>query len=386
MTSEHVLRVPRSDSPGDFILLNTGSNGPSPLDLKLLATEGTEPYIKTLKQTRISKYRSSSNQLDLSQWETILRSHFLQEETPPSPTLENISLVASLTEKTLVLTFRKSISDIHQALGTFTFSKDPALELDIYAWCSTSLSQASTLRTSLSSLTQKCSTQEHAIASLQNQLDELVAAKAAHEDTLLEKFAHLLNEKKLKIRDQQRIIATAKPDPKRVAEMQRLRSGMSRRKPTDSRRGKRKAGGEHEDENKESDGFEDMEVGEQEEAKSEESDQADDSEQVTPEHSDLDATDDDEADDDNLGSVPVASAADKGKAFEAPRKDMSSNTPSPRLPPRRELLVPNSGIGGEKVESKEKEKKEPKGHDNMEGVKGNDDDDDDGEETDDDEL
>ena len=158
---------------------------------------------------------------------------------------------------------------------------------------------------------------------------------------------------------------------------------MSRRKPTDSRRGKRKAGGEHEDENQESDGFEDMEVGEQEEAKSEESDQADDSEQATPEHSDLDATDDDEADDDNLDSVSVASAADKGKAFEAPRKDMSSNTPSPRLPPRRELPVPNSGIGGEKVESKGKEEKEPKGHDDMEGVKGNDHDE---EETDDDEL
>lgn len=49
MAPEHVLRIPRTDSPGDFILLNTTSNGSSPLDLQLLATEGSEPYVKTCK-------------------------------------------------------------------------------------------------------------------------------------------------------------------------------------------------------------------------------------------------------------------------------------------------------------------------------------------------
>jgi hypothetical protein len=45
MVSENILRVPRSDSEGDFVLVNVSSNGPSPLDLKLLATEGFNPYI-----------------------------------------------------------------------------------------------------------------------------------------------------------------------------------------------------------------------------------------------------------------------------------------------------------------------------------------------------
>lgn len=49
MAPEHVLRIQRTDSPGDCILLNTSSTGSSPLDLKLLATEGTEPYVKTCK-------------------------------------------------------------------------------------------------------------------------------------------------------------------------------------------------------------------------------------------------------------------------------------------------------------------------------------------------
>lgn len=49
MASEHVLRISRTDSPGDYVLLNTSSSGSSPLDLNLLATEGTEPYVKTRK-------------------------------------------------------------------------------------------------------------------------------------------------------------------------------------------------------------------------------------------------------------------------------------------------------------------------------------------------
>lgn len=49
MASEHVLRIPRTDSLGEYVLLNTSSCGSSPLDLKLLATEGTEPYVKTRK-------------------------------------------------------------------------------------------------------------------------------------------------------------------------------------------------------------------------------------------------------------------------------------------------------------------------------------------------
>ena len=45
MVTENVLCVPRSDSEGDYILVNATSNGPSPLDLRILATEGEAPYV-----------------------------------------------------------------------------------------------------------------------------------------------------------------------------------------------------------------------------------------------------------------------------------------------------------------------------------------------------
>ena len=43
-SSENILRIRRSDNDSDFVLLNVSNNGPSPLDLRLLATEGENPY------------------------------------------------------------------------------------------------------------------------------------------------------------------------------------------------------------------------------------------------------------------------------------------------------------------------------------------------------
>ena len=44
---ENILRLPRTDSEREFVLVNVSSNGPSPLDLKLLATEGENPFMTT---------------------------------------------------------------------------------------------------------------------------------------------------------------------------------------------------------------------------------------------------------------------------------------------------------------------------------------------------
>lgn len=54
--------------------------------------------------------------------------------------------------------------------------------------------------------------QQKTLDKLNIQLQELVEAKKQHEDELLEKFRHLLNSKKAKIRDQMRLLSTAKVD------------------------------------------------------------------------------------------------------------------------------------------------------------------------------
>ena len=46
MTSkQQILRIPRSDSPDSFVLVNVTRTGKSELDLKLVATEGEDPYV-----------------------------------------------------------------------------------------------------------------------------------------------------------------------------------------------------------------------------------------------------------------------------------------------------------------------------------------------------
>ena len=47
MAPDHVLSIHRGDSDGDNVLVNVVPNGNAALDLKLVATEGTSPYITT---------------------------------------------------------------------------------------------------------------------------------------------------------------------------------------------------------------------------------------------------------------------------------------------------------------------------------------------------
>lgn len=54
MPLELILRIPRSDQEGEYVLVNVTSNGPAPLDLRLLATEGLSPYISNSKAFQTS--------------------------------------------------------------------------------------------------------------------------------------------------------------------------------------------------------------------------------------------------------------------------------------------------------------------------------------------
>ena len=45
MASERLLRIPRSDQAGAFVLVNVKRAGKPDLDLELVATEGDAPYV-----------------------------------------------------------------------------------------------------------------------------------------------------------------------------------------------------------------------------------------------------------------------------------------------------------------------------------------------------
>lgn len=100
----------------------------------------------------------------------------------------------------------------------------------------------------------RCTQQDAKLAALQAQLEQLTLASHAQETDLLQKFQVLLNEKKAKIRDQQRLLASANIDPQALERITAERKRIA----AASRRSKRKA--PQDDDDDESDGFEAMEV------------------------------------------------------------------------------------------------------------------------------
>lgn len=77
------------------------------------------------------------------------------------------------------------------------------------------ISKADALNHEVSSLSDRMQAAEATIAELNSQLDQLVTSRRDHEDYLMANFVRILNEKKLKIRNQQRLLAAGKIDPEK---------------------------------------------------------------------------------------------------------------------------------------------------------------------------
>ena len=117
-----------------------------------------------------------------------------------------------MTRDKIVLAIRKNISGIQQRIGEVSLTKDENHEIDTLSWVSTAVSRAALVEQDLLSLQAKYEEHSMAMENLNSQTEELIKARDDDENILLAKFCELLNAKKLKIRDQQRLLATAKVD------------------------------------------------------------------------------------------------------------------------------------------------------------------------------
>lgn len=143
------------------------------------------------------------------------------------------------------------------------------------------------------------------------------------------------------------MLATAKPDPVALKEVQKARqlhAASSRRDPEPSRKGKRKAtttAASDEDDHDEEGGFEDQRVKVE--------DEGPDSEDVTPSHSDLDETEDEAEDSKDMAPMRAPPTA-KGKALEKEVAEGTSgaSVDTTEMPPRRELPFRKEDVAGEK--------------------------------------
>ncbi|KAB2579751.1 DNA double-strand break repair and VJ recombination XRCC4 [Lasiodiplodia theobromae] len=354
MAAKRILRVRRTDvdeATPAYALLSVESAGPEPLDVKLVGTEGENVFAASVREAQIRNFKSRAS--DDHEWEVILRSGLLQHpaDGDDAKLLENLEIVASVIDQQLKLTVRKNIEGITQRLGVIPLPEDRNTEIEFFEWTAIAVNAASVARGDARDLQNKCEAQQVTINKLKSQLDDLIQAKQDHEGALLAKFQDLLNAKKLKIRDQQRLLAGAKVDPAAAAAVEQAR-GTTRhttrpRKAGPSRASKRKAIAKTPVHDSDSELDSRMDV-DDDDARAKLEVKEEIAEPAT-EQSDLETTEDEDDDDDDLDAMPASrpsktSEGSRGKAIETATPNQSSHRQkSPEaLPPRRELPFPRN--------------------------------------------
>ncbi|KAI9647219.1 hypothetical protein NHQ30_003602 [Ciborinia camelliae] len=295
-----VLRITSSATNKDEVfLVHVESVASRPLDVKLIGTDGELVFAVSLKHSKISSLRSKNSPCTDEEWILILSSVLLHD--PPKDGEENVTrgveIHAKVEKKVMTLVIQKVIEGIKQRLGAIKLDETEEEEIGLFEWCALATKSADSSKDELEALRIKYKEQRETLDKLNAKFNELNKLRVDNENEFLEKFGLLLNEKKLKIKDQQRLLAGAKVDPEKVEALQASRSGKPRAAGT-SRSGKRKAGKEVQTESSDDsdDAFEKMDVDKNQDEDDDTVDESDQPEIQTPDPSDDETASEDEAD------------------------------------------------------------------------------------------
>ncbi|ESZ90986.1 hypothetical protein SBOR_8620 [Sclerotinia borealis F-4128] len=338
-----VLHITSSATNYDeAFLVHVESTGSRPLDVKLVGTDGELVFVVSLKHSKISSLKSKNSPCKNEEWILILSSILLHE--PPKEGEETVTrgveIHAKVEKKAMTLVIQKVIEGIKQRLGTIKLDETEEEEIGLFEWCALATKSADSSKDELEALRIKYREQQESLNKINENFKELNKLKVDHENQLLEKFTLLLNEKKLKIRDQQRLLAGAKVDTEKVEAMQATRSGKSRSAGA-SRSGKRKAGKEVQDESSDDsdDAFEKMDV-DKDQHEDDTGDESNKPEVQTPERSDDETASEDEMD----APLPKSRLPVKKNVIHEESDEEMQSAPKPtettkiaELPPKREL-------------------------------------------------
>ncbi|KAL2882414.1 hypothetical protein SGCOL_002154 [Colletotrichum sp. CLE4] len=327
MASGHVLRFPRSDSEGAFVIVQATPTRSKALDVKLVGTDGVEPYAVSLRHDKVASLRVKNSPVSEEEWVAILNAVLRQE---PADGVEAVASVEN--ESVLTLTIRKKGNEFTQRLGAIELSHSPRELIELFDWCALSAQTANEAKEALASTTAKASKLEDSVRELKAQLDELVAAKEADESELLEKFRDLLNEKKVKIRQQQKLLASASVEPERLAQVQQSSQAAVRgHAAAKSRPGKRKtalAPVEDADSSEESEGKMDID-----EVKEQAADLSDQQRDTTEDEDETASEDDDEE-----PAAPAPSKHTRSQVSPPPKPKAAAAPAKKEAPPAKRDL------------------------------------------------
>ncbi|KAJ6085956.1 hypothetical protein N7486_010237 [Penicillium sp. IBT 16267x] len=221
-----VLRFARSDEQNDFILLHVMKLGPAPLDLTLTATEGESPYTARVQESHLKQLCAKNYHGSDEEWTQII-AYVLGQAAPTQklPAWSGVEASVHITgsgeeNKEMVITVRKRVQSITQRLGAIILKQNDEQAIELFEWSGLAAARAGELESQVIDLTDRYRAAEDTVQKFKGQLEELMRAKTQHETQLVANFVQLLNEKKLKIRNQQRLLASATADPTKASEIQ----------------------------------------------------------------------------------------------------------------------------------------------------------------------
>ncbi|EHK24458.1 uncharacterized protein TRIVIDRAFT_30389 [Trichoderma virens Gv29-8] len=337
MAASRVIKLPRDDDESTYALIQVIQNGSKPLDVKLVGTEGEAPYVTSLKHDRVASLQVPNCPVSESEWQAILQSLFALQ-----PTADIQATVGIESETSLSITVRKRVQGITQRLGSIELKHDENEGIELFKWCAEATDALTQSNVALAEAAAHAKELETTVKELKTQLDELITSKQDDETALLLKFRDLLNEKKVKIREQRKVLAAGPFQSSQPASqgLQPLDSKPSR-SPAPSRPRKRKVQAVEAPSKEPED--DEMEV-DKIKIEPQDSEQEDTAEDTASGGSDDDGNDDDDDDgdthDDNSGSGVDSSAGPAPRAPPPPPKKAVEQPPAPRSLPFAKKAAP----------------------------------------------
>lgn len=212
----------------------------------------------SVRERKLHAYKAENHESTSEEWSSILQYAliFPSDVVLPSAVRDSLEITCRQThkasKKSLTITLQTHVEDIKRRLGIIELSySEDTEDVDLFGWAVLVVDTRDDLSSKLNDNGSRLNEAERKIESLKNHLDELIAAKDEHETQLLSKFALLLNEKKLRIRTQQRQLAEA-DRPSRDPDSIKT-SRVSRKRKQDAK-------SQHSETGEESEGFEAMNV------------------------------------------------------------------------------------------------------------------------------
>ncbi|KAJ4378934.1 hypothetical protein N0V86_005811 [Didymella sp. IMI 355093] len=236
-----IVPVEPASGRGELVVIEVQQQGAHELDVRLVGCEGENPFVVQIKQSQLPKLKHKFKGTD-AEWEAVLAHFLLQKQLGPDRAnlLEGVRMVYTLKKIGLEVSIRQDVQGIKVTWGEIVLPRDDEFEFNPFEWAQASaLAHMKTLQ-ELAEVKARIDSEKDTITKLNAQLDDFIKTKNEAETAMLQQFMELLNEKKRKIRDQSRLLATAKVDKSTALAMQSARTDTPR-KAGPSRTSKRKA-------------------------------------------------------------------------------------------------------------------------------------------------